>query len=278
MSQHPDTTTDLVAELLATARRAAAAGAAVLAARHGVHIDADTKSAAGDWVTDYDRRAEQAVREVITAERPRDAITGEEYGNTTPADASPYRWSIDPLDGTANFVRGILYYATSVAVAGPAPEGTGEQVWLAGVVQAPALGSTWWAARGAGAWLGGTTTGDDAGARRLTGPVAGAAGALVSTGFGYDAGRRDFQVQALAALMPGFANVRRIGSAALDLCMVADGTLDAYAEYGTGEHDWSAGALIAEEAGCPVLRPDTDPGWQAAGYVDFGKLPAPPAG
>ncbi|HXD27412.1 MAG TPA: inositol monophosphatase family protein [Arthrobacter sp.] len=277
MSQASGTTPDLVADLLATARRAAAAGAAVLAGRHGVHIEADTKSAAGDWVTDYDRRAEQAVREVITAERPRDAITGEEYGNTTPADASPYRWSIDPLDGTANFVRGILYYATSVAVAGPAPEGTGEQVWLAGVVQAPALASTWWASRGAGAWLAGTGTGDDAGARRLTGPVAGAAGALVSTGFGYDAGRRDFQVQALASLLPGFANVRRIGSAALDLCMVADGTLDAYAEYGTGEHDWSAGALIAEEAGCPVLRPATDPGWQAAGYVDFTRLPAPPA-
>lgn len=278
MSQTPETTTDLAAELLATARRAAAAGAAVLAERRGVHVEADTKSAAGDWVTDYDRRAEQAVREVITAERPRDAITGEEYGNTTPADASDYRWSIDPLDGTANFVRGILYYATSVAVAGPAPGGTGEQVWLAGVVQAPALGSTWWASRGAGAWLGGTETGNDAGARRLRGPVPGAAGTLVSTGFGYDAERRDFQVQALAALMPGFANMRRIGSAALDLCMVADGTLDAYAEYGTGEHDWSAGALIAEEAGCPVLRPDTDPGWQAAGFVDFGQLPVPPAG
>ncbi|WP_417234484.1 inositol monophosphatase family protein [Arthrobacter sp.] len=320
MSHNTAATPDLTAELLATARRAAAAGAAVLAQRQGVHIEADTKSAAGDWVTDYDRRAEQAVREVITAERPRDAITGEEYGNTTPADASPYRWSIDPLDGTANFVRGILYYATSVAVAGPAPEGTGEQVWLAGVVQAPALASTWWASRGAGAWLGGTDAGDDAGARRLTGPVPGAAGALVATGFGYDAERRDFQVQALAALMSGFANVRptgrapgaggalvapgfgyhaerrafqvqalaalmsgfanvrRIGSAALDLCLVADGTLDAYAEYGTGEHDWSAGALIAEEAGCPVLRPDTDPGWQAAGYVDFEKLPAPPAG
>ncbi|WP_372696812.1 inositol monophosphatase [Arthrobacter sp. JSM 101049] len=278
MNQAPETTPDLVDELLATARRAAAAGAAVLAARHGVHIEADTKSAAGDWVTDYDRRAEQAVREVITAERPRDAITGEEYGSTTPADASPYRWSIDPLDGTANFVRGILYYATSVAVAGPAPEGTGGQVWLAGVVQAPALASTWWASRGAGAWLGGTDTGDDAGARRLSGPVSGAAGALVSTGFGYDAERRDFQVQALAGLMPGFANMRRIGSAALDLCMVADGTLDAYAEFGTGEHDWSAGALIAEEAGCPVLRPDGDPGWQAAGYVDFTRLPAPPVG
>ncbi|MGO2532713.1 inositol monophosphatase family protein [Arthrobacter rhombi] len=274
MSQNPAATADL----LAIARRAAAAGAAVLAERHGVHIAADTKSAAGDWVTDYDRRAEQAVRAVINAERPHDAITGEEYGSTTPAEPSAYRWSIDPLDGTANFVRGIVYYATSVAVAGPAPDGGEGAVWLAGVVQAPALGSTWWASRGAGSWLGGTETGNDAGARRLTGPVPGAAGALLATGFGYDAVRRDFQLQAVATLLPGFANVRRIGSAAVDLCMVADGTLDAYAEYGTGEHDWSAGALIAEEAGCPVLRPPSDPGWQAAGYIDFELLPAPPAG
>jgi myo-inositol-1(or 4)-monophosphatase len=68
--------------------------------------------------------------------------------------------------------------------------------------------------------------------------------------------------------------VRRIGSAALDLCLVADGTLDAYAEYGTQEFDWAAGALIAAEAGLPVLRPRTNPGWQAAGYLDFDALPA----
>ena len=100
------------------------------------------------------------------------------------------------------------------------------------------------------------------------------AGRLLATGFGYDADRRQFQVGALLGLMPGFANVRRLGSAALDLCLVADGTLDAYAEYGTQEFDWAAGALIAEEAGIPVLRPASEPGWQAAGHFDFTALPA----
>lgn len=269
-----------IEELLAIARKAAAAGAAVLAERSGVHIDAETKSAAGDWVTGYDRAAEQAVREVITAARPHDAITGEEYGSTVPENPSAYRWSIDPLDGTANFVRGIRYYATSVAVAGP--DENQQTAWLAGVVQAPALGQTYWASRGQGAWLAdtGAETGNGPGGhtaiRRLHGPDPAENAKILASGFGYDADRRTFQLEVLGELLPGFANVRRIGSAALDLCLVADGTIDAYAEYGTGEHDWSAGALIAEEAGAPVLRPESDPGWQAAGYLDFALLRSAP--
>ncbi len=296
-------------QLLAVAREAAAAGAAVLAERGRGRVAADTKSAAGDWVTDFDRRAEMAVRDVIAAARPNDAITGEEYGRTVPADPSGYRWSIDPLDGTANFVRGIVYYCTSVAVFGPlqesaapapagktpaAPTGNslaadaaamdaGTHGWLAAAVNAPALGTEYYAAAGDGAWLVDSTlhVGSDARrggsatrAQRLLGGDKEEAGRLLATGFGYDADRRQFQVGALLGLMPGFANVRRIGSAALDLCLVADGTLDAYAEYGTQEFDWAAGALIVAEAGLPVLRPRTDPGWQAAGYLDFDALPA----
>ena len=260
-------------DLLDVARRAAAAGAAVLAERPLARVETDTKSAAGDWVTDFDRRAEQAVRGVIVAERPHDEITGEEYGTTTPAEPSGYSWSIDPLDGTTNFVRGILYYATSVAVSGPDAGAPGGRDWLAGVVYAPALARVYWASRGQGAWLSSTGAGGAAGEpQRLAGPVPDAEGALIATGFGYDAGRRSRQVSALNDLLPGFANVRRLGSAALDLCLVADGTLDAYAEYGTQVHDWAAAALIAEEAGVPVLRPTTEPGWSAAGYFDFGRL------
>ncbi|MFI8414391.1 inositol monophosphatase family protein [Paeniglutamicibacter gangotriensis] len=307
-------------ELLAVAREAAAAGAAVLAERGRGRVAADTKSAAGDWVTDFDRRAEMAVRDVIAAARPHDAITGEEYGHTDPAEPSGYRWSIDPLDGTANFVRGIVYYCTSVAVFGPvdgpavpaagahpakmktapaqgavAPEDgnslaadgaamdAGTHGWLAGAINAPALGTEYYAAAGDGAWLidstqvagsGSRRGGSATRAQRLHGGDPDEAGKLLATGFGYDADRRQFQVGTLLGLMPGFANVRRIGSAALDLCLVADGTLDAYAEYGTQEFDWAAGALIAAEAGLPVLRPRTNPGWQAAGYLDFDALPA----
>ncbi|GHD08015.1 inositol monophosphatase family protein [Zhihengliuella salsuginis] len=250
-------------DFLALTRRAAAAGAAVLAERAG-RPATDTKSDGGDWVTDFDRRAEEAVREVITAARPHDVITGEEYGRTEPEHPSGTEWSIDPLDGTTNFVRGIVYYATSVAVRDD--DGT----WLAGAVVAPALDVEYYAGRGEGAWKA-TGSGEHV---RLTGPDRGTDGPLIGTGFGYTPKRHVGQVAALGALMPGFANMRRLGSAALDVCMVADGTLDAYAEFGTHLHDWSAAMLIAEEAGVPVLRPDTYPAWAAAGFINFDRVRA----
>ena len=119
----------------------------------------------------------------------------------------------------------------------------------------------------------------DAAPVRLTGPVPGRSGRLLATGFGYDPAHRQVQVRALEALLPGFGDVRRIGSAALDLCMVADGTLDAYAEFGTQEWDWAAGALIAEEAGAAVRRPASpdgthEPDWMVAGDVDAEALEA----
>ncbi|MDY6054845.1 inositol monophosphatase family protein [Micrococcus sp.] len=289
------------AGLLVVAKAAARAGADVLAEHWTGHhpavpltagqIGADTKSSGSDWVTDYDRRAEDAVRRVITAYRPNDELTGEEYGRTVPDVPSGLRWSIDPLDGTTNFIRGVPQFCTSVAVAGPLDAGTaaalrargeaaeeGQVRWLAGAVVAPALGRTWSAAAGGGAWstLEATTAGvhleDPSAPVRLTGPVPGRSGRLLATGFGYQAERRRLQLAALEELLPAFGDVRRIGSAALDLCMVADGALDAYAEYGTQEYDWAAGALIAEEAGVPVSRPASGdgthhPDWMVAGDV-----------
>ena len=231
-------------ELLEVAKQAAAAGAKVLSGRDGKALDASNKGAAGDWVTAYDVAAENAVRDVISAARPGDSVTGEEQGTTRAAHPTGYRWSIDPLDGTTNFIRNIVYYATSVAVA------DADGFWQAGVVNAPALGRVYYAARGHGAWLEerGTVT-------RLDGPVPGRTGQILATGFSYEPGIRVQQAAAFGALMDGFADVRRLGSAALDLCMVADGTHDAYGERGLNEHDFSAGALIAEEAGCWVRRP-----------------------
>nr|WP_298985758.1 inositol monophosphatase family protein [uncultured Micrococcus sp.] len=296
--------TPTTAGLLVIAKAAARAGADVLAQRWVRHhpatpltaasLGAETKSSGSDWVTDYDRRAEQAVRAVITGYRPDDELTGEEYGATVPAGPSGLRWSIDPLDGTTNFVRGLPQFCTSVAVTGPVDAETadllgvaeGTERWLAGVVVAPALGRTWFASAGRGAFstADATTAGVDVPDRdaapvRITGPVPGRSGRLLATGFGYDPARRALQVRALAALLPAFGDVRRIGSAALDLCMVADGTLDAYAEFGTQEWDWAAGALIAEEAGARVRRPASgdgtaDPGWMVAGDVDEAALTA----
>ncbi|WP_255769692.1 inositol monophosphatase family protein [Pseudarthrobacter sulfonivorans] len=235
---------ELTMELLEVAKEAAAAGAAVLASRNADALDVSNKGDSGDWVTAFDVAAENAVRKVITAARPQDVITGEEHGTTRPASPSGYRWSIDPLDGTTNFIRNIVYYATSVAVA------DADGVWLAGVVNAPALGRVYHAARGQGAWL-------EEGGRLvpLQGPEAGRTGQILATGFSYDPAIRGEQAAMLGELMNGFADVRRLGSAALDLCLVADGTHDAYGERGLNEHDYSAGALIAEEAGCWVRRP-----------------------
>ncbi|WP_233555939.1 inositol monophosphatase family protein [Galactobacter caseinivorans] len=264
--------------LLHVARMASTAGALVLAQRGEGQLDgqAMNKSAGGDWVTDFDRRAEQAVRQVISGFRPTDVLTGEEYADSGEPTAGGYRWSIDPLDGTANFVRGIVYYATSVGVYGPGPDG--REQWLAGAVTAPALGTQYYAGAGLGAmkspWSPQRT--ESAEALTLTGPSGAADARMLATGFGYDADRRNFQVSALAGLIPDYANVRRLGSAALDLCLVAEGVLDAYAEFGTREWDWAAGALIAEEAGVGVTRPVMEPGWQSAGVSHPESLPAFP--
>ncbi|MCB5293902.1 inositol monophosphatase family protein [Arthrobacter sp. SO3] len=271
-----DRTAELPAALLELAQRAAAAGAAVLAGRNAAELDVSNKGDSGDWVTAFDLAAETAVREVITAARPFDTITGEEGGTVLPTAPSGYRWSIDPLDGTTNFIRNIVYYGTSVAVADP------DGVWLAGVVNAPALGRRYYALRGRGAWL------EEAGRlTSLSGPVPGRTGQILATGFSYDPAVRAEQAAGLGGIMDGFADVRRLGSAALDLCLVADGTHDAYGERGLNEHDFAAGALIAEEAGCWVRRPRlTSPlaggpsdderlsAWTCAGTLELsGKFP-----
>lgn len=263
--------------MLSIAREAAEAGASVLAERavaapagqpldrsgHGI----TTKSSESDFVTDFDRRAEEAVRAVISHHRPHDVISGEEYGTTEVTEPSGYRWSIDPLDGTTNFVRGIVYYGTSVGV--QAPDGE----WVVGVVVAPALQKHWWALRGEGAWT--ARTGSEA--VRLTGPQGTLGAGLLATGFGYDPQRKAQQVASVAAMNDYFGNIRRLGAAALDICMVAEGAQDAYAEYGIQEHDWAAGAVIAEEAGVPVYRPTAadggnEPDWCLVG--DIGMNPA----
>lgn len=162
-------------QLLETALAAAAAGAAVLETRDATAFNAVTKSSAGDWVTEFDVAAEKAVVEVLRDRRPWDAITGEESGTHVPEHRSPVRWSVDPLDGTTNFIRDIVYYATSVAACDDYNN------WLVGVVHAPALGRVYYAVRGMGAWVrrGGTD-------QRLSGPVPGRTGALYGTGFSYD--------------------------------------------------------------------------------------------
>ena len=159
--------------------------------------------------------------------------------------AAEVRWSIDPLDGTVNFTRGLPNFCTSV---GAADVQTGE--WLVGAIVAPILDLTYYAKRGHGSFV--IRNGQHI---RLTGPPADRTTKIIATGFSYQADERVAQFENITRMMPDFVDLRRMGAAALDLCAVAEGAIDVYYERGIKEYDWAAGALIAEEAGLTVQRP-----------------------
>ena len=217
------------------------AGAFAAEARRGVVEVADRKSSPVDVVTQVDRDVEALVRRRLVEQRPGDGFFGEESaadGSTT-----GYTWVVDPIDGTVNFLYGIPHYAVSIAVV----EGEADpQSWraLAGVVLNPATGEMFTAAAGEGAWLGD---------RRITvnAPVA-PEQALVATGFAYLPHTRAEQGAAAAALLPQVRDIRRMGTASLDLCAVACGRVDAYFERTLNPWDHAAGALIAAEAGARI--------------------------
>jgi myo-inositol-1(or 4)-monophosphatase len=234
--------------LLDCALAAAKAGAAELMNRFGGPLEIQTKSSAADKVTDADLAAEKIIRAVISEKRPEDSISGEELDEQVGARAK-VRWSIDPLDGTVNYTRGIPYFSTSV---GALNLETG--LWVAGAVVAPAIGITYFAQRGGGAWVT-RAWGEKEQMAQIFGPPADRQTKIVGTGFSYLAPERAAQFEKLDQLMPDFVDVRRMGSAAIDICMVADGSLDVFYERHIKEHDWAAAMLIAEEAGQRVKRP-----------------------
>jgi myo-inositol-1(or 4)-monophosphatase len=198
-------------------------------------LEVHSKSTSTDLVTVVDRASERWLIEQITRDRPGDAVLGEEGGGRD--GTSGVRWVVDPIDGTVNFVLGLPEYAVSVAA-----EQDGR--FVAGAVCNPVSGELFHATLGGGAWLGDQ-------------PLAGPRDvdldrAVVGTGFSYGRELRRRQAGVVAALLPRVADIRRIGSAALDLCSVACGRLDAYFEVGLNPWDYGAGALIASEAGCVV--------------------------
>jgi myo-inositol-1(or 4)-monophosphatase len=223
-------------ELLATARAAAAeAGRLLVDGRPEQLGVAQTKSSPTDVVTEMDTAAERIIRTAILGRRPADGFLGEE-GGSEPG-ASGVRWVVDPIDGTVNYLYGLPAWAVSI---GAEVDG----VAVAGVVLAPQLGEEYTAVRGGGAWLDGRRLG----VRRPDG----LGQALVGTGFGYRAERREAQGRIVAGLVHRVRDLRRGGSAALDLCAVAAGRLDGYFERGTFAWDRSAGTLMATEAGAVV--------------------------
>ena len=214
---------------------AAQLAASLLRAQAGAQLQISAKSSRTDLVTDMDVACETAIVEFLTSHRPDDAILGEEGSGRD--GTSGVRWIIDPIDGTVNFVYGHVGFGVSVAA-----EAAGQVV--AGAVVDPVLDETFSAHRGGGARL----NGDPITVRPDSDPTM----ALVATGFSYQHERRRRQAEVLGELLPQIGDIRRVGGAAVDLCTVACGRVDAFFEVGLNPWDYAAGALIAEEAGAVV--------------------------
>jgi myo-inositol-1(or 4)-monophosphatase len=236
----------MVEELLAIAVDLARRAGALVAegrARVGLdraRLDVQSKSTPTDVVTAMDRASERFLVGELRRLRPGDAILGEEGGPQ--AGSTGVRWLVDPIDGTVNYLYGLPQYAVSVAA-----EAGGAVV--AGAVHNPASGETFLASAGGGAWL--AAPGQPDRRLRVTGCTE-LAQALVSTGFGYSALDRAAQAVVVAAVLPRVRDIRRFGSAALDLCFLAAGRVDAYYEHGLHLWDYAAGGLVAAEAGAEL--------------------------
>ncbi|AOP49377.1 inositol monophosphatase family protein [Streptomyces lydicus] len=230
----PTQTDALYDELLDIALEAAHRAGVLL--RDGRPADlgvAATKSSPIDVVTEMDLASEKLITGFIGERRPDDGFLGEEGASS--AGTSGIRWVIDPIDGTVNYLYGLPSWAVSIAA-----ERDGEVV--VGVVAAPMRGETYRAVLGRGAF-----SNDEPVRHRPTPPAL--SQALLGTGFGYLAERRAAQAEVVRTLLPQVRDIRRGGSAAIDLCDVACGRLDAYYERGLNPWDLAAGALIAREAG-----------------------------
>lgn len=223
----------LADELLGLACATALEAGQLLRAKAGtVREVVETKSSPTDMVTEVDRASEALIVARILAARPDDAILGEE--GAAREGSSGVRWVIDPLDGTTNYLYGFPPYAVSIAAeVSDAP--------LAGVVYDAVHDELYSAVRGRGAVCNGRVM--------EVSDTPTLASALTGTGFGYDPQRRLRQVHLLESVIGHVRDIRRAGSAALDLCSVARGRLDAYFEWGLQPWDMAAGRLIAEEAG-----------------------------
>lgn len=215
---------------------AVAAGDELLRRRDGDN-PVEAKTSATDPVSVADRASEALLVDRLRRARPDDGILGEEGAQRR--GSTGLRWVLDPLDGTVNYLYGVPAWCVSVACEDDAGG-------VVGVVHDPVHGETFTAARGGGAWLGD---------RRLVvnDPVP-LARALVATGFGYDADQRRAQAEVVVRVLAAARDIRRAGSAALDLCALAAGRVDGYYEDGIAHWDWAAGGFIAAEAGA-VIRP-----------------------
>jgi myo-inositol-1(or 4)-monophosphatase len=230
--------------LLAVAVEAATSAGALLLerVRRGAEREIASKSTPTDLVSEADLTAERAIRELLARRRPDDGFVGEEGAHSE--GSSGLNWVVDPLDGTVNFLFGIPQWCVSVAVRDS--HGT-----IAGAVYDPNRDELFSATRHARPMLAGP-----AGTVELCGSSREVVleTAMLATGFAYDAAVRAAQAHVLARVIPRVRDVRRFGSAALDLTWTAAGRYDAYFERTVKQWDIAAGALICERAGLVLLE------------------------
>jgi len=212
-----------------------------LAANRPANLELKTKSSKTDLVTQMDTATERLIVERLREHRPHDGVIGEEGTATAPTGEHQITWVIDPIDGTTNYIYELPAWSVSIGV-----EVAG--IPAVGVVVAPALGETFFGVRGEGAKL--IAKGKSLSLKANT--IDFLADALVVTGFSYLAADRGNQADAVFELLPMVRDIRRLGSAALDLSYVAAGRVDAFYEQGLNHWDYAAGALIAREAGARV--------------------------
>ena len=230
------------AELLDLAREVALTAGRLVRERRGQGVEvAASKSSPEDIVTHADRESEALIRSLLAKARPDDGFLGEE--SDADAGSSGLTWVVDPIDGTVNFLYGIPHYAVSIAVVEGEPDPASWRALAAAVVN-PAIGEVFTAADGGGAFLGEKPI--------RVAPAVELSQALVATGFSYSASRRVSQAGLVARLIGEVRDIRRMGTASLDLCSVACGRLNAYYEGGLKPWDHAAGALVAREAGAAV--------------------------
>jgi myo-inositol-1(or 4)-monophosphatase len=212
-----------------------------------------SKSSPTDVVSEADLAAERAIRELIGARRPGDAILGEEGGETQEGEG--LRWIVDPLDGTVNFLYGVPQWCVSVAV-------HDDDGGVAGVVFDPLRDELFAGERGGVPTLNGVAVAASESSDLAT--------SLVGTGFAYSAEVRELQAAVVSRLLPVVRDVRRMGSAALDLAWTAAGRYDAFYERGVQAWDIAAGVVLGECAGLSVRT------LEAEGVAPAGVIVAPP--
>lgn len=231
-----DTTPDALVALATEVAHAAGALLQDYAGRGD--LDVATKTSETDPVSAADRASEELIGARLRAARPDDGLIGEERAGDRDG-TTGLRWVVDPLDGTVNFLYGIPQWSVSIAV-------EDEHGTVAGVVFDPSRDETFSATRGGGATCNGVSL-------RMR-PPGQPSDALIATGFSYEPAVRTDQMRMLADLIDDVRDVRRFGSAALDLSWLAAGRWDGYAEFALKRWDWGAGGLVAVEAGGAISR------------------------